>query len=448
MSIRLGRGRLARDHRWAWFGLGIFCLGLGPASAWGEPVQVAVERAVSLDELLAFAMSHAPAIRIAEERRAQGAAARDAASMIFQENPRLELSVGPRFERGRAGDYDYVVSLSQPVEIGGQRSGRREAASRLDERLAAEVGATRWEIRQGVVIAYADAVSARRQIELEDRFSRLAEAITAASRRRVEAGVATVIELRLAENEGALGRQRHLAAEQALRSARSRLAEVAGWPMESPPVVHAGLDVWLVPELEGILGASSRRHPTLLALRAAVAEAAARRQLADREGWPTPAFGAELVREGSVERGIPSDLILLGTIGVDMPFWQRNQLERARSRVDEAVAREEEAAAARALVGRIIRAHGELVSADRRLALFIDEIEPTLESNLELLRRGFEAGELSQGVVASASRRLLEAQRDGLEAFAEYFRALAELEGAAGVALIPNTVDPSIGGPP
>jgi cobalt-zinc-cadmium efflux system outer membrane protein len=177
-----------------------------------------------------------------------------------------------------------------------------------------------------------------------------------------------------------------------------------------------------------------------------VAEAHARVELADREAWPAPVFGALVAREGSA--GSPANYIVLGTLGLPLPFWQLNQGERARARVDEDVALAEESATARAVRARIARSHAELTSASERLSLFTSTVAPQLEDNLALLRRGFDAGEIPLLNVAVARDQFLAALRDALIAYADYYRALAELEFAVGAELPEASSAATTGGVP
>jgi cobalt-zinc-cadmium efflux system outer membrane protein len=141
-------------------------------------------------------------------------------------------------------------------------------------------------------------------------------------------------------------------------------------------------------------------------------------------------FGVSVAREAHAPH---PNYIVLGTIGVTLPLWQRNQGERARTRVDEGVARTEQSAVAVVLRARIARAHSELEAAAERVRIFASTVAPSLEESLTLLRRGFDAGEIPLINVAVARERFLQTQRDALGAYFDYYQALADLEAAAGI---------------
>jgi cobalt-zinc-cadmium efflux system outer membrane protein len=405
------------------------------------------EREVTLPELLSYAERHAPAVQVAMRRRGHADAARRGADPRLRENPTMEFGIGPRFGQASDRDFDFFASLGQPVEIAGERGLRLDAASRLGEQLDAETTATRWEVRREAILAYRSAVVARERVAIADRIVAFTEEMLVIARRRLAAGDATGIDVRVAETELAQARQAKLAAGQDLMTARIRLAEVTGWPIDTPPSVPAGLGApRAVPTLAAVMEVAQDRHPELRARQAAVAEAQARVELADREAWPAPVFGALVAREGSA--GSPANYIVLGTLGLPLPFWQLNQAERARARVDVDVARAEESATARALRARIARAHAEVASASERLSLFTSTVAPQLENNLALLRRGFDAGEIPLLNVAVARDQFLAALRDALIAYADYYRAHAELEFAVGAELPGATSDAKTGGVP
>jgi len=371
------------------------------------------ERIVSLEALLAHAERRAPALVVAERRRRYGDAAAAGADVALQHNPTLEFGIGPRFSGANESDFDFTVALGQPVEVAGEPAARRRAAALVGARLDAESAAVRAEVRRDVVQAYHAATIARAATAIAARLVTFSEALLTLVRRRLAAGDASAIDVRVAEIEAAQARQEVLIAEHALRCARLTLAELSGWSIETPPNVAASLSsVRPAPSLGAAMAAAADNHPALRARQAATAEAHARVEVAAREGWPAPVFGVQVAREGSA--GSPANYIVLGTLGLALPLWQRNQGERARALVDEDVSRAEESVAARAVRLRIARAHAELSSAAERIALFESASVPALEDGLVLLERGFAQGEVPLFAVTSARARFVEAQRAAL----------------------------------
>lgn len=411
----------------------IFGAGLAAAGEAAADHAETREREVSLDEIVAFAERHAPAIALASRQRAYALAERRGAEPWLRDNPRLELGVGPRFTGGGT-DVDAFAALEQPIEIGGQRARRLTAAERAAERAAAEIAAVRWEVRRDVVLAYHAAVIARERLELARRMVVLSEALLTAAERRLAAGDVSAIEVLTARAELAETRHEALRASEAFRVARLELARTAGWPLSAPPQVSGVLDPpGPVPSLDDVLRSSKGRHPELVLRQAAVREASARVAVADRTAWPSPTLGVEVAREGA-PGGAPST-ILLGSVGMPLPIFRKEQGGRATARAAVDVSRTEAAIAARALEAGLVRAHAALAGAAERIALLTTSGVPPVEEALALSMRGFDAGEVPLADVIALRERLLSVRLELLDAHEDHARALAELEFAAGAAL-------------
>ncbi len=398
-----------------------------------EPAVLAEGREVTLTELLAFAEKNSPALDVADKKLGYGRVAREAAEPALLENPFVEMGVGPRFGPG-PNDYDYVIRVQQPVQLTGAVSRTRQAAERLDDRGQADLRAAKFEVRRAIEAAYRKAALARRRAEVAARVAEFEAQLLTVAERRFRAGDTGAIEARMAQADAAQARQRALSAEQNVRSARLALAELSGWPAETPPnVVAVSEPPREVPALATLLRDAAQKHPVLLRARAAAVEAEARQELEDSRAWTKPALGVSFQREGST--GDDENYILMGTLALELPFFQRNQSERGKAAVDHDVALAQERAAARSVSVRVARARLELISAQERLALLRQSVTATLEDNLTLLRRGFEAGEISLLDVSVARERFLRAQEVILDAEQDYTDSLFELELSLGTEL-------------
>ena len=78
-----------------------------------------------------------------------------------------------------------------------------------------------------------------------------------------------------------------------------------------------------VGDLRRIRKRALQQHPKLLALSAEIKEARARRALASRERLPKPSLGVSYSRE--VEADGTANNVLLGTLSLQLPLWQRNR---------------------------------------------------------------------------------------------------------------------------
>ncbi|HMJ12464.1 MAG TPA: TolC family protein [Polyangiaceae bacterium] len=432
------RGR--RAHAWNRHALVLALLSLA-AGARAEPAtQLAAEtpsRAVTLGELLVYAERQGPGARLARARKSYGQARVSAASTPFKENPKLSFGLGPRFEDGERTGVDLEGSLEQPLEIAGQQALRGKVARRAQALGAAEVASSALELRRAIVFAYSDAALARAQLELSGEALELTRVTFEATRRRFSAGEVGIVDVRLAEAEFALAREDQLLSARELSDTRWQLCELSGWPADRPP-----MPLWTVPDartlpaFESLARRMQASHPELAARRAAIAEASARRELAVREGWPSPALGVSVTREGSRDG---ENVIVLGTLELPLPLWQRNEEQRAQAEHDRSRAEIERGGSLRGLDLRLRRAYAAAESARQRVELYRGSVLPSVGDSLGLLGRAFAAGEISLSMLTTARERLLDSRQRALRAGSDYYRALAELEALSGMPLLTAT---------
>jgi cobalt-zinc-cadmium efflux system outer membrane protein len=385
----------------------------------------------SLEVVLAHADQHAPSLIVARARLEEGLAARSAAERWLSDPLSVEVGAGPRVTDGGSADFDVLVSLMQPIEIGSERGLRLDAAGALRDRRDAELEAARWQVHRDVHLAYHEAIVARVRLETETRLLEFAESLAGIARRRVEAGDIGALELAMATAELAGARQGHVQASAELSAARLTLAELAGWSAAEPPTPAGDLDSpAALPTDAALVARATAEHPMVRALEAAIAEQRARAVLADREAIPTLDLGLSFAREGSA--GSPANYIGLLVLGVAIPVWDANTAERAMARAELSVAQAQLDALRGAIEARVLRAASAVRAASERVRIFQTDVLPGFEQNIVLLQQAFTLGELDALEVGTATRRLLEVQANALEAFAAYHRALAELESQVG----------------
>ncbi|HKU44009.1 MAG TPA: TolC family protein [Polyangiales bacterium] len=389
-------------------------------------------REVSFAELWAYARAHAPPLRVAEARTRLADGQRAAASAWFPENPELELSVGPRFRAGEEG-VDFSAALRQPLELNGGRGSRLRAAARASERLGVARELREVEIELALEAAYRNAQLARARLALSTRVAEFSAELRSRVERRLSAGDATLIELRVAEGEAARAASDALVQQNALQTASLALCELSGWPSTDPPLPAAELPALrTAPNLVELSKLAEQRHPELRLHRAELEQARAEAEVAERAVFPRPALGAELSRETGPEG--PPAWIVLGTLRVSLPVWQRLEAERGEKNAEQRIALAELEAFRNTTRVRIASALAELSGAAQRLQLLAAS-GASFDESLGLLQRGLEAGELPLLEVSFARQRLLDAQLAALDARADYERAWIELERAVGARL-------------
>ena len=402
----------------------LLCLGV---LAW--PLPGAAEE-VCLARLLVHADRYAPAILVARARLGLGKARVTAAAPLLPEDPELELSVGPRLSP--AGQtVELEVSLSQRLEIAGERGLRVAAAERAGERLEAELQRTKWRVHQQVHARFHEALVARQRLAAARHLEVFTRQLLAISRKQHAAGAIAMLHVKVAQGEVVQAEQQVLAAEGAYLEAKLELAELTGWQGVSPPEPAGELSALRrAPDPEKLAALALARHPDLLVSAAVVKQVEAQEKVSQREVAPKPLLGVSYSREA--EAGGDTSHVVLGTLGFSIPLWQRNQGGRAQARAEVAVARAEDDKARRQLRARIARAAVALDTAARRVEAYGQSVVPVFKQNLEMIGRAFSEGKVDVLQVMVARGRFLTTQKAALDARESYYRAHAELESMVG----------------
>jgi cobalt-zinc-cadmium efflux system outer membrane protein len=400
-------------------------------AAWPACAQAGVEPPVPLTLPAALAL--------ADEGNAALAAARhevlalDGAVQQAGLLPNPSLSV-ERVDTQRASR-ETTMLLSQPLELGGQRAARVQAAQRGRDGAAALWQQRRAELRAETTAAWFAVLAAQEQWQLAQQASALAQRAATATGRRVAAGKVSPVEATRAQVAASTVKLDLIRAQGALATARARLAALWGNPAPRFERVAGALD-----GVDGLLAALPELPP-LASQRAALAQAPAL-QVAQLELARRQAL-AQLERS----RRVPDVALTLGSkrseelgrsqlvvgLSVPLPLFDRNQgavLESAR-RVDQA--RDEVTAALTRLELELVQAREEYASARAQAQAVRDEILPGARSAYEAASTGFDYGKFGFLDVLDAQRTLLQAQSHYLTTLADAHRAQAAITRILGV---------------
>jgi len=384
---------------------------------------------LTLDQLLSRADQGAPEIREADERQQLGEAERAGAEIAQPFNPEVESRLGVGTAEGEVRKVE--VTLKQRLEVAGERGRRIEAARRHRGTLEARRDRARRGVRLRVRRLYRLALVERRRVELEQRVAELTGELLEIARQRLEAGEEGQSAVLVARAESATARQQLVARWQRYLRRVGQLATTIGWEAATPPEPTGELaDPEPAPPRDELVERAVERDPTLEVLRARRDEIRARRAVARRAVWPDPlvGLGFERQRIGTDRAGNK----VLFVVGLPLPFWERNQGEIARQTARERVIEQQIANRKRTLENRIAEHVADIEAAHRQIRIVQTETLPAIEEQFELLREGFELGEMDVLEVMNARDRLLEARRRYLETLAEYVSATGDLEQLLG----------------
>ena len=371
-------------------------------------------------------MQHNAALRaLAHEVSAQDGMVRQAGAMP---NPELSALVEDRHSATRST----TIQLTQPVELGGKRGARVNAAEAERELARATLAAMRSDLRANTSTAFYNVLAAQAKLDLTDATVALATQGLSAAATTVAAGKNSPVDetrARIAMS----GAEIELAqARGDTDHAREALASLWGGSGEELGQVEGNLSN--LPE--------SASLPVLLArLERAPGVARARLELQRR------------VALGRVEsaRRMPDLAITVGSkndeqfgrrqavfgVSLPLPLFDRNQgrVDETAQRIEQA--RAELAAASASLASALRSAHRRLtVACSQANSLETGHI-PAARSVYEATRKGYEYGKFGILDVFEVQRVLLQAQAQHVRVLADAYSAAADIERILGA---PGTV--------
>ncbi len=406
-----------------------FLVAVSAPVTWGSAGEEGAS--MTLEQVQSAAMANSPVIRAAEAE-VEEARGRLVAARTYPYNPEIELEGADRDGPG-GSTTDRGVTLSQQIEIAGQR-GKRVARSEADQAAAARrLERRRQEVRADVERAFALALGSRDLMEVAASDLALTRNLLDFQRRRLEAGAVSQLELNLAR--AAAGRaERRLQEVKAERAAaRTRLAEAAGLDPARPPLPVGSLPAapTEIAALDRLVATALARRPDLDSLRHE--EERARRQLKVERSLAVPDL--RLGAFGSREEG--DDIAGIG-LSLAIPLFNRNQggIVEARSALDRTGA--ETRKAELAVRQEVTEARARLEAATAAVGALSELVVGTLEESLDLLQRSMEAGKVGAVDVLVLRRELIEGQREYVEAAVEAWVARVDLELATGVLTLPD----------
>lgn len=317
--------------------------------------------------------------------------------------------------------------VNQPVELGGKRAARINAASRAYDTAYADLNSKRAEIRALVITAFFNVLNAQERLRLAEASLQLAQRGSQVASRRVAAGKVSPVEETKARVAEANVRLELSQAKSELAIARKRLAATWGNPV--PRFQQAQGDVEVVPALPPWPELNARLAQSPLLTRArhelerlqAVAEVEKSRRIPD----VTVSMGVKKNGDSGGNQAV---------VGLSIPFpmFDRNQgnILEALRRVDKA--RDELNATELRLDGELAQAFERLNTTGTEAKTLQRDILPGAQSAYDAATTGFEFGKFNFLDVLDAQRTLLQARSQYLRTLSEAHSAAAEIERILG----------------
>ncbi|MRW84510.1 TolC family protein [Pseudoduganella sp. FT26W] len=387
-------------------------------AAWPAYAQAVEEPSAPLTLLAALALADDGNADLAAARHALLAEDGAVQQAGLLPNPSLSLE---RVDT-RRDTRETTLQLSQPLELGGKRAARVQAAQRGREGTAAWLLQRRAEVRAETAAAWFVVLAAQEQLRLAQQAAELAQRAAAATGRRVVAGKVSPVEQTRAQVAASTVGLELIRARSALATARVRLAGLWGNP--SPRFEQVAGEIAALPELPS-LAAQRGLLAQAPAMQVARAELARRQALTQVElSRRVPDVALTVGSKRSEELGRTQAVI---GVSLPLPLFDRNQgavLAAVRG-VDQA--RDGVAATAARLEAELVAVREEYGAARAQALALREEILPGAQSAYEAANTGFDYGKFGFLDVLDAQRTLLQAQSHYLTTLADAHRAQAAI---------------------
>ncbi|MCB1230024.1 MAG: TolC family protein [Verrucomicrobiae bacterium] len=228
------------------------------------------------------------------------------------------------------------------------------------------------------------------------------------------------LELALGRLDGQLDdlKGRRSEASARLRAAMGESPEIEGTPLPWP--ILSDESATFEGDLENLAAHLRQHHPRLAALEQGVASAEAKARLAEKNAIPDPTIGANLH-----DIGDGGDTAAGISIGFRIPLaFKKYRAERAEAREREKAAVAEKENAELHLLAELEGAWERFQANARTVKRYRDELLPAADRIIDVSETSYRAG-------SASIRDVIDDQRDALDIRKAYWRAIADLHGAA-----------------
>ncbi len=378
---------------------------------------------LSLDDAVALALRENPTVR-AKQHEYRASQAQEITAGL-RPNPTASYS-GDQLGSSSV-DPQHFWALEQPIELGGKRGRRLDAARAAIRVTAAELDDVRRQTVAQVKKAFTDTLVAEATLALAGENLRTIDEVERLQRIRAEKGDISELELTRIQVQRFAFERDATDARQAIAAARIALRAAVGPEAVASDFTLSGELGFRDAPLDAV--ALRRRaldaRPDLRAAEAARARARADRELARANAWSdvTPRVAYERIGSASTYG-----------VGVSVPLriFDRNQGEIARTRaeIDRADALRE--AAAVQVLADVDATLSQVANQREKVLLLRDTYLPKAQRVRDTVEFAYRRGGVSLLDFLDAQRTYRETSLEHLRALGAYWAALYQLEAAVG----------------
>jgi len=403
----------------------------------GSHAQEASPCAARVTRTNVVACALAASLQVEQERRELEAAQarKTAAGPLLPANPVLELSLARRTAPSNEAT-NWSATLSQELEIAGQRGARRDSAAAAVAAQSKRVVLSRRETASQAWIAFFDALAARAAQRLAGRFATAIQALSTVASARAEQGLIAAVDADVADALAVQALQAQLAADRRVTQSTSVLLSMLGL---DPAQAVLAVEGELLP-LDGVgaafVSSASRalaERPEVLVLEAERRVQESRASALRRSRVPNPTISLFAQKDGIDERvwgaGIAFPIPLPGNLG----RTYSGEIAEAEALARRALSQAQRAE--RQIRLEIAVASQAFQSRDEEVQAFSPARVARAEASLVSLAEEVQSGRLAVRDAVLAEQTLIELLRSSIEARREWCVASVTLAEALGLAL-------------
>lgn len=374
-------------------------------------------------------------VQLERQELSAAVARKSAVSPLLPDNPVLAVSAAQRRTSAQR-DVNWYATLSQQLEVGGQRGLRQDAAEASVGAQSQRVVASRRATAVQAWSSYFEALASIEERRLTERLVAVSERVATVARARAESGLISGVDADVADAAAVRVLQASLAAERRVIERSAQLASLLG--LEPKPSALP-IEGELTPLAESIraLGTDNtslnEARPELLALEAEQRALELRAAAFRRSRVPNPTLSVFAQNDGFNER-------VFG-VGLSLPIPLPGNVGRTYiGEIAEAEALAQRAHTERAQLIRELKlsmstARQAFASRTREVEAFTALRLSRAELGLSALAEQIEAGRLSVRDALIAQQALIELLLSHVEARKNWCLASVELARALGLPL-------------
>ena len=357
-------------------------------------------------------------------------------------NPSIDFEQTTGRFTNAPGEKETSIGVSIPLELGGKRQRRIDLARAELAAAEAVVADRERQLIREIRATHAEALALFRELQVTEGLSSIDTETARVVEARVTEGDASPLELNLIRVEIDRLRSRRALVEGQLQAALIKLKNLSGLQADQPLRLRESLSTALLADpvmsVEEAIQAALKSRPDARLARLIEEVSLAGYRLAQAQSLPdVTAFtrysvGTSIFDDTPVGVLRDRDKLLTFGVSIGIPLFNRNQGAKAVAEIAIRQAQRRREFVEATVRSEVAAAYARFEAARNSLDLFQRGVIERSARNITAVRTAYQLGAYRVTELLAEQRRLLDSQREYIEALTERYRALAEIQSAVG----------------